>query len=249
MRRSIATAFLFLIAAILVAMAPAADQKFDYSTVPAAPEEVEKQLASCLSLAKATEAALGASKGIVKSAVLDPAATPPTATVVFYEAGKSFRVVVNASTGEVITRDELGRFPGDPVSGEWTQTASGLRYFDLKVGEGAMPVDPAATVMVHYTGWLTDGKKFDSSLDRGQPISFPLNRVIPGWREGVSTMKVGGKRKIIIPSELGYGARGTPDGSVPPKAMLIFDVELLKVEEPAKAPAPTAPPAPGTAPR
>jgi peptidylprolyl isomerase len=110
-------------------------------------------------------------------------------------------------------------------------TASGLRIIDAKVGEGAQP-QPGQIVSVHYTGWLfTDGgrgKKFDSSLDRGQPFSFTLGegRVIKGWDEGVATMKVGGSRTLIIPPDLGYGARGA-GGVIPPGATLIFDVELL----------------------
>lgn len=108
-------------------------------------------------------------------------------------------------------------------------TASGLQYVELTVGNGET-AQPGQTVIVHYTGWLENGKKFDSSLDRGQPFSFPLGagRVIKGWDEGVQGMKVGGKRKLIIPSNLGYGARGA--GSViPPHATLIFEVELLGV--------------------
>jgi FKBP-type peptidyl-prolyl cis-trans isomerase len=102
-----------------------------------------------------------------------------------------------------------------------------LRYLNEKEGDGA-PVRNGQTVSVHYTGWLTDGKKFDSSRDRGQPFAFPLGagRVIKGWDEGVATMRIGGKRRLIIPASLGYGAQGAGN-SIPPNATLIFDVELL----------------------
>jgi FKBP-type peptidyl-prolyl cis-trans isomerase len=109
-------------------------------------------------------------------------------------------------------------------------TKSGLKYEELNEGTG-----PAAkagdTVEVHYTGWLTDGKKFDSSLDRGRPFSFNLGagRVIKGWDEGVAGMKVGGKRTLVIPPDLGYGARGA-GGVIPPNARLTFEVELLGVK-------------------
>ncbi len=114
-------------------------------------------------------------------------------------------------------------------SNQEVTTPSGLKYVDQTVGTG----DVAAVgknVSVHYTGWLENGKKFDSSVDRGQPFSFPLGagRVIKGWDEGVQGMKVGGKRKLTIPSDLGYGSRGA-GGVIPPNATLIFDVELLGV--------------------
>jgi FKBP-type peptidyl-prolyl cis-trans isomerase len=115
------------------------------------------------------------------------------------------------------------------VTGKPTSTGSGLEYWDIVAGTGATAVS-GKTVKVHYTGWLTDGKKFDSSLDRGQPFMFSLGagQVIKGWDEGVKGMKVGGKRQLRIPPELGYGARGA-GGAIPPNATLIFDVELLDV--------------------
>lgn len=110
-------------------------------------------------------------------------------------------------------------------------TDSGLKYVDVVVGKGAAPVK-GKQVKVHYTGTLENGTKFDSSLDRKQPFSFVIGvgQVIRGWDEGVMTMKVGGKRKLIIPSNLGYGPRGA-GGVIPPNATLLFDVELLDVQK------------------
>jgi FKBP-type peptidyl-prolyl cis-trans isomerase FkpA len=116
----------------------------------------------------------------------------------------------------------------DQIMAEVT-TPSGLKYEDLVEGTGDA-AKMGETVSVHYTGWLTDGKKFDSSKDRGQPFPFPLGagRVIKGWDEGVQGMKVGGKRKLTIPPQLGYGSRGAA-GAIPPNAILVFEVELLKI--------------------
>lgn len=117
------------------------------------------------------------------------------------------------------------KFPGKNI----ITTASGLRYIVEKEGTGNMPTSARDSVTVHYTGTLlADGKKFDSSLDRGQPATFTLNQVIPGWTEGLQTMKEGGRTKFIIPFQLAYGERGYP-GVIPPRAWLVFDVELLKV--------------------
>jgi len=109
-------------------------------------------------------------------------------------------------------------------------TPSGLQYEDIQPGTGDEAV-AGKSVEVHYTGWLTDGTKFDSSHDRRSPFSFNLGagRVIKGWDEGVAGMKVGGKRKLTIPPDLGYGARGA-GGLIPPGATLVFEVELLKVK-------------------
>lgn len=106
---------------------------------------------------------------------------------------------------------------------------SSLQVEDLQVGAGA-EASPGQQVSVHYTGWLTNGQKFDSSLDRGSPFQFELGagKVIKGWDQGVAGMKVGGKRKLTIPPELGYGARGA-GGVIPPNATLVFEVELLGV--------------------
>jgi len=116
------------------------------------------------------------------------------------------------------------------LAGDTVTTESGLKYIDAKVGEGNSPAS-GQTVQVHYTGYLTDGTKFDSSVDRGQPFSFQIGigRVIKGWDEGVMTMKEGGQRRLIIPPELAYGERGA-GGVIPANATLVFDVELLKVQ-------------------
>lgn len=113
--------------------------------------------------------------------------------------------------------------------GKTVTTASGLKYVDVVVGKGASP-STGKIVKVHYTGTLENGKKFDSSVDRKEPFSFTIGvgQVIPGWDEGVMSMKVGGKRKLIIPAKLGYGAQGA-GGVIPPNATLLFDVELLDV--------------------
>ncbi len=108
-------------------------------------------------------------------------------------------------------------------------TESGLRYVDVEEGDGPIP-EKGQTVVVHYTGSLANGTKFDSSRDRDRPFSFKLGKgqVIKGWEEGIATMRVGGRRQLIIPPELGYGQRGA-GGVIPPNATLIFDVELLRI--------------------
>ncbi len=109
-------------------------------------------------------------------------------------------------------------------------TSSGLKYIDIVKGDGPLP-QIGQTVVVHYTGWLMNGKKFDSSVDRNKPFRFVLGagQVIRGWDEGLSTMHVGGKRRLFIPYQLAYGERGYPP-VIPPKAMLVFDVELLSIQ-------------------
>jgi peptidylprolyl isomerase len=138
--------------------------------------------------------------------------------------------LVAAAIIAIITATTLTPAAAQPVM----TTSSGLKIIDTKVGTGPMP-RPGQTCVMHYTGWLYEngvkGKKFDSSLDRNEPFEFKIggHQVIGGWDEGVATMKVGGKRTLIIPPELGYGARGA-GGVIPPNATLIFDVELLAVK-------------------
>lgn len=114
-----------------------------------------------------------------------------------------------------------------PSDSTYVQTSTGLKYVIVKEGEGK---NPSATdvVTVHYVGTLTDGQQFDSSIDRGMPASFPLNRVIPGWTEGLQLMKEGGEAVFYIPSNIGYGETGAP-GAIPPNANLIFWVQLIEI--------------------
>jgi FKBP-type peptidyl-prolyl cis-trans isomerase FkpA len=120
---------------------------------------------------------------------------------------------------------------GSPEAKAVAPAAGGLVVDDLKAGSGTVAVK-GKVISVHYTGRLTDGTKFDSSYDRGQPIEFPLGAgvVIKGWDQGIDGMRVGGKRKLTIPPDLAYGARGTPGGPIPPNATLVFEVELVAVK-------------------
>ncbi len=111
---------------------------------------------------------------------------------------------------------------------EWQPRANGMKVWDVTAGQGP-EVKPGATVTIHYTGWLTDGTAFDSSKTRGQPITFPLGRLIQGWQEGVPGMRPGGVRRLLIPYQLGYGERGSPP-DIPPKAALVFEIEMISAK-------------------
>jgi len=125
----------------------------------------------------------------------------------------------------------LSSFAAKAKKSKMVTTKSGLQYMDETVGKGPEP-KTGQTVVVNYTGWLKSGKKFDSSFDRKQPFEFKLGmgQVIKGWDEGVATMHIGGKRKLIIPPELGYGTRDVGNGLIPPNSELTFEVELLSVK-------------------
>ncbi|MFW6316699.1 MAG: FKBP-type peptidyl-prolyl cis-trans isomerase [Cyanobacteriota bacterium] len=150
--------------------------------------------------------------GKQNSAIASPVSSPSVT-----DNSTSEKTLVALSLEDVAKKEEVNT------------TESGLRYVEVKEGDGKIP-EKGDTVVVHYTGSLADGKKYDSSRDRDRPFSFKLGsgQVIKGWEEGISTMKVGGRRQLIIPPELGYGQRGA-GGVIPPNATLIFDVELLKV--------------------
>lgn len=128
------------------------------------------------------------------------------------------------------TADKPNTSAPTEVTGNGIKTASSLQYWDINLGNGA-EAKPGSQVTVHYTGWLTTGKKFDSSIDAGKPFNFTIGRgeVIKGWDEGVAGMKVGGKRQLRIPADLAYGEKGYP-GVIPANAILIFDVQLLAVK-------------------
>ncbi len=150
---------------------------------------------------------------------------------------KSSHILLGLAAASIMTLSSCGvqtKYPGLATERSPEVTKSGLRYIDLVVGTGAS-AQQGSMVTVHYTGFLMDSTKFDSSIDSGDPLTIPLGvgRVIAGWDEGIMDMKVGGKRKLIIPSHLAYGNNGL-SGVIPPGADLVFDVELLAVQSPSQ---------------
>jgi FKBP-type peptidyl-prolyl cis-trans isomerase len=140
-----------------------------------------------------------------------------------------FGILVLLSEPSGTTQDEQSDAFPNTAEGEYVTTDSGLKYRDVKEGDGK-EAKTGDAVVVHYTGWLKDGKKFDSSRDRKKRFSFTIGRgVIKGWSEGVAGMKVGGKRILVIPPDLGYGIDGSPP-DIPPNAELVFAIELLEVK-------------------
>jgi peptidylprolyl isomerase len=160
----------------------------------------------------------------------EPAATQEATSAHDEHAGHDHSAPAGTAANETPQASSSPAAPTPTSSANMTKTASGLKYTDLKVGDGPSP-KPGQTCSVHYTGWLTNGTKFDSSLDRGQPFAFAIGQgqVIKGWDEGVMGMKVGGKRKLMVPPDLAYGPSGYPP-VIPPNSELVFDVELLGVQ-------------------
>jgi FKBP-type peptidyl-prolyl cis-trans isomerase len=156
--------------------------------------------------------------------------TEQSSTTTTTSAASGTSATPGATTSGAATADKAPSATSGATEGQERTLPGGLKVTDVKVGSGPM-AESGSTVAVHYTGWLMDGTKFDSSLDRGSPIVFQLGagRVIKGWEEGIKGMRVGGKRKLTIPSSMGYGAQGYPP-VIPPDATLQFDVELMDVK-------------------
>ena len=198
----------------------------DYSSVPPNPATIFAQLgeagASLSQVIAAAEARMAGGR------VASVSFTGEQYEATVYTASAKHRVLLDASTGKVLSDESIARFPGRAVSGEWTEMPSGVKYYDIVAGTGEKPPSRSTTVEVHYSGWFVDGTKFDSSVDRGGPTQSRLDRVIAGWTEGIGDMRVGGIRKLIIPYDQAYGPAGRAP-SIPPKATLIFDIELLRI--------------------
>ncbi len=204
-----------------------------YLEIPLAARDAQKRAeAMTISIARAIEIAETETGGRATSAKARLTGEPVIeVTVVTAEVEE--RLSIDPSSGAIVDRASH-TLPGEapPPEVEVVELPSGLLYYDLREGDGPTPSGSTAVVKVHYTGWFVDGRKFDSSVDRGMPAEFQLRMVIPGWTTGVGSMKVGGKRKLIIPADLGYGdGRGDREGNVviPSFATLIFDVELLEI--------------------
>lgn len=236
----------YAIAAVTcLAIVPVLLAQVDYSKLPENPQKTAQLAASAKAgLNGAVKAAEDATKGKATKAELSRKDDKPVFLVHLVGTDKAFDVTVDGVSGNILDKQESAltapTLPGEAVTGEPVTLPSGVSYYDMKVGTGDSPSTKAHKPILHTTGYLVDGKKFWSSLDRGEQLNMPLSNYVPGMQEGLATMKAGGKRKVIIPYQLGYGDRGNPP-VIPPRAMLIFDVDLSAVQPPADAaPAPAS---------
>jgi FKBP-type peptidyl-prolyl cis-trans isomerase len=213
------------------------EEEFDYTTLPSEPAEVAKLLNEKIKLVEAAKAgfsdAIKAAEkhtgGKAAAVIMAPDAGDFILEVEVWKGDQRIEVQVDPATGKVLGSKEAPSyyFPGETVKGEPTKTESGLMYYDIKAGEGDEVDDPTGAVIeMHYTAWLLDGKLWNSSRKNDEPMNVSIRQLPKGWSEAISDMKVGGKRKLIVPGPLGFGSRlrGTP-----PNAAMIVDIELVKV--------------------
>ena len=215
-----------------IVLVGAAGAGVDMTQLPPDPAEVNSILNSCsISIIDAAKKAESESGGRLSAIEMVQEGDETLYQAVCFTESEQVTMVIDAETGAVVSREAISSaLPGDPVDGlELHKSESGLMWYDLKVGDGPMPISAQTKVTVHYTGWFVDGSKFDSSVDRGKPATFALSGVIRGWTEGVGSMRTGGKRKLLIPGKLAYGPRGRP--GIPPSAFLVFDVELIETHD------------------
>lgn len=228
---SLAGASMLTLAAGAASVLAPTDER-DWSRIPPTHAEVEAALRGtgvdlATAIATAVEAVVAdGPAGVVRSAAFDMESDPLAIEVDVHRQGTRQRVTVAAATGEVLGIETIERFPGRGVTGDWQESPTGLKWYDVVVGDGDLVESDNAVVEVHYTGWLVDGTKIDSSRDAGQPARLPVDGFIPGWTEGLKSMRVGGVRKLIIPPSLAFGGVGSPP-VVPPDATLVFDIEIL----------------------
>lgn len=216
---------------LLALVAPPAqswyDPKKDYSSLPPSAAERYAELAA-FDLLAAQKLVADTLQGRIAEARFVPGQTP-CCEVHVYTADQHLLVRTDPMGTRIEGQEEVQRFPGWPVDGEWVELPSGLKYIDVEVGQGKEPRNSVSQVSTEFDGWLVDGSRFQSTSERGKPMTSPLSGGIEGWKEGLLSMKVGGKRKLLIPPELAYGAAGQ-QCLIPPNATLIFEVELLGVK-------------------
>lgn len=227
-------------AAVLVALClvwtVAISADLDLSRLPEDPHKMAAALSAAkIDLAAAIKRAEGeVSGGKASRAEMMMSNGRLVATIAVLSKDKAFMYQIDTGSGSVIEKKELAMttygLPGEAVSGEPTKTGSGLEYYEIKTGSGEPVASPQQVISFHTTVYLVDGKKAWSSRDTNQPVTGSYTRLVPGVQEGLKGMMPGGKRKLLVPYNLGYGERGNPP-AIPAKAMLIFDVELLSVQK------------------